>query len=707
MRALAHQLTWQAPRPLWRGTTPFVAAPQILRFASDDFMEQAIATLAHEPARISERIAKPETWRTPASQTDIADMVPRVPLPAPVVEAKRRRLLGSRPAPPPPPVDPKAPLKLYQPAHQRYYLIAGSLACAIPGLPERAVAGGHENVHFVVRRLMPRTAESETNTRPDAPPSPAEFAYVKSGDDATWQLIESGTDLAPGEELLPLFPLTHHDENGMSRTLWSGLIPVARREDYLGKPVSRTIVPLAQGQIAALRPPQPALRKDSITARTAQLRVEVSEPWKAMVRMAIKAADEFKLDAAANPKETEAQRRKRVLDYHYQFQMQSWLLLLDLRAWIDEFLKPLSAVLALPAAGNIPPKQLEVWNWLDRTNAEVLLGGMPNLSIAVPATATVPAHTVVRNMALTLRTALARIGAFKDRLDNARLQYGAKTLTDAAWPDFHFPLAGLRLPTLPSPEEPNPLFAPAIADGPFKAVNTLDPPGNAVDENPQITDPTGVTGTNNEAEKLDRFTALLARALVPDTEADVQPIPYALKLRDTMIKTAGDPGLFVIRMVHINADCGPLHPPTLSAPSVRFRLASFFDPDAPVRPITITLPVDTSPAGLRKHGRGTAFVMSDLLCGQVQRAKGLGFIDLVLQVLPWPFHKDIDIGTGGGCKNNDLEIGMICSLSIPIITLCALILLIIIVTLLDMIFRWLPWFIACFPVPKLKGKPSS
>ena len=33
---------------------------------------------------------------------------------------------------------------------------------------------------------------------------------------------------------------------------------------------------------------------------------------------------------------------------------------------------------------------------------------------------------------------------------------------------------------------------------------------------------------------------------------------------------------------------------------------------------------------------------------------------------------------------------MICSLSIPIITLCALILLIIIVTLLDFIFRWLP-----------------
>jgi hypothetical protein len=85
----------------------------------------------------------------------------------------------------------------------------------------------------------------------------------------------------------------------------------------------------------------------------------------------------------------------------------------------------------------------------------------------------------------------------------------------------------------------------------------------------------------------------------------------------------------------------------------------------------------------------------------------MGFIDLVLQVLPWPLHKDIDTGDGGGCKNNGIDIGMICSLSIPIITICALILLTIIITLLDFIFRWVPFFILCFPVPKLKGKGSG
>jgi hypothetical protein len=47
---------------------------------------------------------------------------------------------------------------------------------------------------------------------------------------------------------------------------------------------------------------------------------------------------------------------------------------------------------------------------------------------------------------------------------------------------------------------------------------------------------------------------------------------------------------------------------------------------------------------------------------------------------------------------------MICSLSIPIITLCALFMLMIMISLLDFVFRWMPFFIFCFPVPGLKAK---
>jgi len=94
-----------------------------------------------------------------------------------------------------------------------------------------------------------------------------------------------------------------------------------------------------------------------------------------------------------------------------------------------------------------------------------------------------------------------------------------------------------------------------------------------------------------------------------------------------------------------------------------------------------------------------------MLCGQVQRAKGLGLVDLVRSVLPFPLHKDLDVGDMQACSkaNGDsLQLGMICSLSIPIITLCALILLLIMVSLLDIIFRWMPWFAVCFPILKRK-----
>jgi hypothetical protein len=84
--------------------------------------------------------------------------------------------------------------------------------------------------------------------------------------------------------------------------------------------------------------------------------------------------------------------------------------------------------------------------------------------------------------------------------------------------------------------------------------------------------------------------------------------------------------------------------------------------------------------------------------------KGLTFADLVLSVLPWPLHKDLPVGDTGPCTANNLSLGMICSLSIPIITLCALFLLMIMISLLDFIFRWMPYFIICFPVPGLKAK---
>jgi hypothetical protein len=201
---------------------------------------------------------------------------------------------------------------------------------------------------------------------------------------------------------------------------------------------------------------------------------------------------------------------------------------------------------------------------------------------------------------------------------------------------------------------------------------------------------------------VDHLVELVRMALPLQTTA---PMP-APALATQPLLEARD-GWFVLRCVFERPNCGPLEPPVVSIPTQPFRMAGFFDPDAPARPIRIALPIDTSPAGLRKFDKNTAFMVSDMLCGQIDRLKGLTLGDLVRSVLPWPLHKELSVPDTGPCTDKDdpsLSLGMVCSLSIPIITICALMLLMIIVNLLDVIFRWVPYFLICFPLPRFKAK---
>ena len=158
----------------------------------------------------------------------------------------------------------------------------------------------------------------------------------------------------------------------------------------------------------------------------------------------------------------------------------------------------------------------------------------------------------------------------------------------------------------------------------------------------------------------------------------------------------------MIRCVDERPGCGPFAPTVVSEPTEVFQLAGFFDPDAPARPIRIGLPVDVSPAGLRKFDKNTAFMVSDMLCGVMERVKGLSLGDLVLSVLPWPFHKSLPSPDKGPCPDGRMLI-----LSIPIVTICALILAIIIVAVLNILFAWIPLFIVEIVVPGLKAKPEE
>jgi len=81
--------------------------------------------------------------------------------------------------------------------------------------------------------------------------------------------------------------------------------------------------------------------------------------------------------------------------------------------------------------------------------------------------------------------------------------------------------------------------------------------------------------------------------------------------------------------------------------------------------------VDESPAGLRKYGKDTAFTISDLL--ESGESSKVSLEDLVLSVMPWPYHKDLPEPLE---SSGDNPSGMASSLSIPLVSLLSLIILI-------------------------------
>ena len=159
----------------------------------------------------------------------------------------------------------------------------------------------------------------------------------------------------------------------------------------------------------------------------------------------------------------------------------------------------------------------------------------------------------------------------------------------------------------------------------------------------------------------------------------------ALPLAELPKYDATDGAAYIVRCVYQRPVCRPPHADVVSLPSEPFTLASFFDPDAPARPLRISLPVDTSPAGLRSFPKNVAFLVSDRLRTQMEAVSGL--------------KKTLDGDVGGPA----FDLGELCSMSIPIITICAFIVLMIFVALLNIVFWWLPLLRVCLPL-RLKAR---
>ena len=344
-----HPIRWQSPQPLWARfgetvrvavTAPDQTRPAILRFATDDFMEQLLAVLAADPRRLGEFIARPETWRGP--QQDPLDAVdrtrlPRLPQVFPWIRKKQSTSTTLAPTTNERSdvvhdVTVKVPLKLYHPAHQRHYIVAANLVCAVPGFPDRTVGTGRrEQVAFVLRRILPENQSAGAPKR--------EYGFVKDARGPHWErvpphanAVDAYAHTVAGEELLPLFPLNFSDDLGHPRRLRAGVIPVGRREEYMGSPRFETALPPGTSTSPVITGDPVAVAKTKKSARKEQLKFDVTEPWKALIRAMDKAAQRINSpdkssDTSDDDKRTN--RRKSALQANEGAQLQSWLILLD------------------------------------------------------------------------------------------------------------------------------------------------------------------------------------------------------------------------------------------------------------------------------------------------------------------------------------------------------------------------------------------
>jgi hypothetical protein len=171
---------WLTAAPLWAPDVRPILSPALLRFGSDTFMDDLAALLGTRPGDLAGHVATPRSFR-PAAPGGTA--------------------------PPPPPR-----LKLYQPMHGDFNLVAASLVCRLTGLPDHTVRPARaEQVAFVLRRTV----------------AGAEQAWAAE----RWQPVPAGreTEVVAGEELLPMFPVTYRAKE-QPRRLLVGLIPTSGRD---------------------------------------------------------------------------------------------------------------------------------------------------------------------------------------------------------------------------------------------------------------------------------------------------------------------------------------------------------------------------------------------------------------------------------------------------------------------------------------------
>jgi hypothetical protein len=552
-----HPLEWVTAAPLWEraagapGTTlddarrARMQRPALLRFASDRFMDDLAGLLATDPDRVVDHEAQPVSFR---------------PLP-PGHPGEQAKL---------------DVLKLYQPAHGDFYLVAATLVCRRIGLPDHLVhPERRERVSFVLRRVDEDGGEAAWVNDPKAPKG------------HRWDPVPDGEEAAlrPQEDLRPLFGMPYHERPGRTRRLYAGLIPTAsveaERNAVLAAPSEQGGAPSGKGG-----PPLDASGTPYDPRRVA-LDLHVIGPLKSL------------RTEVPPPDEPDAKKRGDILDEVRAYKVDAArFLLVELAQWLAE-------------------NHDATWKALTGGGA----GG---------------------TLATRLRQHDAQTGV---RWSKAILDAWAQR--DAIFGEDGTPTLDLDLEKGGEPDVDT--FRDWLIDG-------LSQPPPAPD--PEAAAAQAATGE-------------------PRTE---------LGAGSGFVPKLSSSDRFRLRCVYQRPECAPLHPDLVSAPSEDFAIASFYDVDAPARPLTIGLPIDTSVRDLRKFKRNVTVALSDELRRQMTRVTDM---------------KALVAGTVGAGEAP--SVGLLCSFSIPIITICALILLMIMVNLLNIVFRWLPFFQICFPIgPKAR-----
>src|SRR5262249_20391006 len=124
-------------------------------------------------------------------------------------------------------------------------------------------------------------------------------------------------------------------------------------------------------------------------------------------------------------------------------------------------------------------------------------------------------------------------------------------------------------------------------------------------------------------------------------------------------------------------------PPDLfwTQPTAEFQIAPWFDSGPGPMPV-VPLPDPFGPGGLSRFKPNVGFALPSSI------------VDVVRNNSP------DDLIKGNGQRGPSFGIGWLCGFNIPLITLCAFIVLSIFLSLFQIIFWWLAFIKICIPIPK-------